>query len=254
MLAYLKFLNNYYDHIYVITIEPAIERRKRLDELFSGLQFEYFFGADKSSFTLDDVKAKGIYDEKAAIQHHRYSKTMKHGEVACAWSHRLVFENMLAKGYEKVLVFEDDVLPDPKNITLIPEIINNIPADCEFLYWGWAKNGDYNFPAFLKQKLYHLQHTIGLLKWNHKMISNLFAKSYSTYFKTAGFHEYNNAYALTRSAAEKLIKMQTPIQYVADNLTAHACSHEIIKGYIVNPPIFYHETLQDGSHPESYIR
>lgn len=254
MQQYFEYLNKYYDHIYVITIEPAVHRREKLKESLKGLRFDYLFGADKAKFSLEELKANGIYDESSAIRHHRYGKPMKPGEVACAWSHRMVFEDMIEKGYDKVLVFEDDVVPNPETVPLIPEILNSVPSDCEFLYWCWAKNGNYDFAAKLKHFFYHFTHAVGLLKWDHRMIKNLFAKPHSKYFKKAGFHEYNNAYALTRSAAEKLVKWQTPIQFIADNLTAHACTKELIKGYIVTPPVFLHETLPDGSHAESYIR
>ena len=254
MENFLSYLNEYFDHIYIITIEPAVHRREKLKESLRGLKYEFFFGADKENFFLEELKAKGIYDEAAAITHHRYSKTMNPGEVACAWSHRMVFEDMLAKGYEKILVFEDDVVPDQNALHLIPEILKTIPEGCEFLYWGWAKNGDWNFMQMVKQVFYHFLHSIGLLKWNHRKIRNLFAKPHSPYFKKAGFHEYNNAYSLTRSAAEKLIQLQTPIQFVADNLTAYACTEEIIKGYITATPVFLHELLPDGTHGDSYIR
>jgi GR25 family glycosyltransferase involved in LPS biosynthesis len=254
MQNFFKYLNEYFDNIYVITIEPAVHRREKLKKSLAGLNYQFLFGADKAKFSLEELKAKGIYDETATIKHHRYSKTMKPGEVACAWSHRMVFEDMLAKGYENVLVFEDDVVPDPGAVHLIPEILKTIPVDCEFLYWGWAKNGNWKFNQKVKQVFYHLLHSIGLLKWNHKKIRNLFAKPHSQYFKKAGFHEYNNAYSLTRSAAEKLVRLQTPIQFVADNLSAYACTEEIIKGYITSPPVFLHETLPDGTHPDSYIR
>jgi glycosyl transferase family 25 len=254
MQYYLKHLNNYYDKIYVITIEPAELRRQKLKESLKGLDFQYLFGADKLKNSIEDLKSNGIYDESLAIKHHRYSKPMMPGEVACAWSHRMVFEDMIAKGYEKVLVFEDDVVPDPAVSHLIPDILKSIPDDCEFLYWGWAKNGNRNFAALIKQFFYHITYTLGLLKWNHKIIRNLYARNYSTHFKKAGFHEYNNAYALTKSAAEKLLQLQTPIQFIADNLTAYACTTGMIKGYITIPRIFPHEILPDGTHTDSYIR
>jgi glycosyl transferase, family 25 len=254
MQDFFKYLNEYFDHIYIITIRPAVHRREKLELSLKGLNYEFLYGADKNNFSLEELKADGIYDEAAAIRHHRYNKKMKDGEVACAWSHRMAFEDMLAKGYEKVLVFEDDVIPDPDAVHLIPDILKSIPDDCEFLYWGWAKNEHLNFSAKLKQFSYHIAHRLGFLKWNHRMINNLHAKSHSPYIKKAGFHEYNNAYSLTRSAAEKLIRLQTPIQFIADNLTAYACTNEIIKGYITMPAVFYHEILPDGNHGDSYIR
>jgi hypothetical protein len=48
--------------------------------------------------------------------------------------------------------------------------------------------------------------------------------------------------------------MQTPIQFIADNLLAHACTRQIVKGYIVCPPAFLHDSLPDGRARDSYIR
>lgn len=254
MQNFFTYLNEYFDHIYVITIEPAAHRREKLKKSLEGLNYQFLFGADKTNFTLEELKAKAIYDEAAAQHYHRYGKAMKPGEVACAWSHRMVFEDMIARGYEKVLVFEDDVVPCPDAVHLIPEILKTIPDDCEFLYWGWTKNGSLHFKEKCKQFFYHILHSIGLLKWSHRMIRNLFAKPHSRYFKKAGFHEYNIAYSLTKSAAAKLIKLQTPIHFIADNLTAFACTEEILKGYITVPPVFIHEILPDGTHADSYIR
>ena len=63
---------------------------------------------------------------------------MKPGEIACAWSHKMMYEEIIAQNYNRVLIFEDDAVPDEKMIKQIPEILKEIPADCELLMWGWA--------------------------------------------------------------------------------------------------------------------
>ena len=86
------------------------------------------------------------------------------------------------------------------------------------------------------------------------MIRNLYAKPFSQHIKKAGFHDYTFAYAINRNGAEKLIEMQSPIQYIADNLLAHAVTNGIVNGYITYPPVFLHDSLPDGKHRDSYIR
>ena len=86
------------------------------------------------------------------------------------------------------------------------------------------------------------------------MINNLFARPFSPHLKKAGFHDYTYAYAITKSAAEKLQQMQTPIQYIADNLLAHAITRNIVSGYIVYPAVILHDSLPDGTARDSYIR
>ncbi len=249
-----QHLNQYYDHIYVLSVASAETRRNQFAERFAGLNYSFFFGADKNKFSVEEAAAKGIFSETLTRQHHRFGKTMKHGEIACSWSHKMIYEDMLAHHYNRVLVFEDDAVPDPAMVEKIPAILGEIPGGCELLMWGWDKNGDAGLNAAVKKFIYHIQHSLGRLKWDHTMIRNLYARPFSRHLKKAGFHDYTYAYAVTRSGAEKLIRLQTPVQYIADNLLAHAVSKGIVTGYITYPKVFLHDSLPDGTHRDSYIR
>lgn len=247
-------LNNYYDKIYVLTVEAADERRKLFTERFIGLHYSFFYGADKNNFTVEEVIENGTYSEKLSSQHHRYNKKMKIGEIACAWSHKMIYEDMLKKNYNHILIFEDDAVPAPDIMNRLSSVLTEIPDDCELLMWSWSKNGDNDLFSNIKKSWYHIQHTFGLLKMDHTIINNLFAKPYSKHLKKAGFHDFTTAYSINSSAASKFLKMQTPIQYIADNLLAYSSSSQQIKGYIVYPAIFIHDTLTDGTPRDSYIR
>ena len=166
----------------------------------------------------------------------------------------MMYEDMLENNYSRVLIMEDDAVPDPKKIEQIPAILSEIPADCEVLMWGWDKNGESNLLTAFKKIGYNFQHVSGLLKWDHTIIKNLFAKPFSPHLKRAGFHDYTYSYAITKAAAEKLIQMQTPVQYIADNLLAHAITKKVVSGYIVYPPVMLHDNLPDGTARDSYIR
>jgi glycosyl transferase, family 25 len=254
MQEYFQQLNQYYDKIYVLSVESAIARRELFADRFKGLQYSFFFGADKNKFSIEDVTAKGIFSDELTRQHHRFSKTMKPGEIACSWSHRLIYEDMLTNNYNRILIFEDDAVPDPERVEQIPAILNEIPADCELLMWGWDKNGKVPATGVFKKIIYHIQHSLGLLKWNHTIIRHLYARPYSKQLKMAGFHDYTYAYAIDRLGAEKLLQMQMPIQYIADNLLAHAATTGKVNGYITYPGVFLHDSLPDGTHRDSYIR
>lgn len=254
MVEGLSLLNDYYDKVYVLSVQSADHRRKLFEQRFNGLDYTFFFGADKNQFTTKELVEKNIYSEELTSKNHRYNKFMMPGEIACAWSHRMIYEDMLKKNYSRILVFEDDAVPNSTLIAQIPVILNEIPDDCEVLMWGWSKNGETNIASFFKQATYHIQYKFGLLKWNPTMIKNLFAKPFSSKLKKAGFHDYTFAYGLTKSGAEKLVRMQTPIQYVADNLVAYAITQNIIKGYIVFPAAILHDNLPNGAPRDSYIR
>lgn len=254
MQDYFQHLNKYYDKIYVLSVQAAEERRALFAKRFEGLDYTFFYGADKNKFTIEEVKEKNIFNEELARGHHRFSKTMKHGEIACSWSHRMMYEDMLANNFNRVLIMEDDAVPDKNMVPQIPAVLAEIPPGCELLMWGWAKNGNSNLLNAIKQQFYHLQHRLGKLKWDHQVIRHIYAKPFSTHLKRAGFHDYTYAYAISRGAAEKLIRMQTPLQYIADNLLAHAATKGILEAYIAYPPVFLHDSLPDGTHRDSYIR
>ncbi len=254
MQEYFRLLNSYYDKVYVLSVKAAEARRKLFEQRFAGLDYSFFFGADKNNFTIEELIKNNIYNEELTKQHHRYTKVMKPGEIACSWSHRMMYEDMLKNNYDRVLIFEDDAVPDPGMMKQVPAILSEIPADCELLMWGWDKNGESGVTSFLKKTGYSIQHGLGLLKWDHAIIKNLFAKPYSAHLKKAGFHDYTYAYAITQSGAKKLLQMQTPIQYIADNLLAHAITRNIVSGYIVYPAVMLHDNLADGTARDSYIR
>lgn len=249
-----QLLNQYYDKIHVLSVQSAEQRRKLFAERFKGLNYSFFYGADKNNFTINELIEKKIYSEVLTKEHHRYTKAMRPGEIACSWSHRMMYEDMLNHNYSRILILEDDAVPDPEVIKQVPNILSEIPDDCELLMWGWDKNGESNMTTSFKKTGYHIQNKFGFLKWSPTMINNLFAKPFSPHIKRAGFHDYTYAYAISRSAAEKLQQMQTPIQYIADNLLAHAITRNIVTGYIVYPAAILHDNLPDGTARDSYIR
>ncbi len=245
-----QLFNEQYDKIYVLSVPAAEARRKIFSERFRGLDYSFYYGADKNNFTIPELVEKKIYSEALTVKHHRFGKSMKPGEIACAWSHRMIYEEIMEKGFNRVMIFEDDAVPDLNRLQEIPRILEKIPRDCELFYWGWGKNGNAGFGGRVKQAFYHLQHGVGFLKWDHQMIRNLYARTYADNIRKAGFHDYTYAYDIKRSAAEKLIRLQTPLQYIADNLLAHAATHEIIKAFIAYPPVFLH----DEGTQSSFIR
>lgn len=254
MKEYFEYLNRYYDKIYVLSVESAAVRRENFTKYFQGLQYSFFFGADKNKFTIEELVQKEIYSGKLTISHHRYNKTMRPGEIACAWSHKMMYEDIIKNNYEKVLIFEDDAMPDVDILKLIPQILKEIPGNCELLLWGWDKNDHANLATAIKQSWYHIMHAVGFLKWKHKVIRNLYARPFSKHLKIAGFHDYTYAYGITKGGAEKLLAMQTPIQYIADNLLGFASTQQTLHAYITYPAVFLHDNLADGTHRDSYIR
>jgi glycosyl transferase, family 25 len=243
---YFQFLNSFFDHIYVITIPRAIERQENIRHRLDGLNFEFFYGVDKQENSLEQLQSDGLYNEGKARLYHRYSKALTHGEVACALSHKNLWQLIAENKYNKVLIFEDDVVPDEKTLPFIPQVLNELPKDWELMYLGYDKN-EKRLKG--KQRFYQVLSALKLLKWNQIMVKNLYPKRISKHISISGFHDMTHAFAVTYKGAEKLLKLQTPVSFTADNALSYAVKNELIRAYICHPKIFHQEMTVN---PETY--
>jgi glycosyl transferase family 25 len=248
----MKFevLNNFFDKIFVLTLERSVNRQEHINKVLNGLHFQFFFGADKNDFSLQELKEKNIYNEAMAVKHHRYSKPMNAGQIGCALSHKNMYEEIVNLGYKKTLILEDDVEPNDGSLNFFLNIINELPPDWELLYFDYAKNEK---PKHLKKYWYHLEHTMIGAKRNHTIIRNLYPKLISKHLSIAGFHDYTDAYAITLSGAKKLLELQSPVSYIADNLLAIASASKKIKAFISHPKLFQQLSQGESSHFDSLL-
>ena len=247
-------LNSFFDHVYVISLERHTERQEKMKEVLDGLDYSFFRGIDKKNLTIDLLVEKGIYDEEKAKLLHRYDKPMNTGQIGCAWTHRLVYEDIVLNNYKKVLILEDNVIINNAGLPMLNDMMQQLPDDWELWYLDYHKNLRRDLGTFFVQIYMHLRRAVGKLKLTHLTINNFYARKYSENLFQAGYHELTTAYAITASGAKKLIELQTPVTFCSDNLLAHACSNRLINGYVSLPKVFLKETfLLDKKIKESYV-
>ena len=231
-------INKFFDKIFVITLQRAAERHEHIKKELQGLNYEFYVGQDKNDHHIQQLSQINIYNIEKSINFHRYNKPMTLGHICCSWSHLKVFDNIIKNNYQKILILEDDVVVLKENISQINNILNQLPTTWELLYLGWEKHENQNLFSVFKKGLYHIQHSLGLLKWNKKQINNLYPKKYSENLSKAGFHDCTHAYAITNKAAHKLLELQTPIAFNADSLLTYATTTQLVEAYIAKPKIF----------------
>lgn len=234
----LDNINSFFDHIYVITLERDIQRQEHIIKSLEGLTFSFFYGIDKKALVLDELIEEGIYNEDRAIENHRYDKPMNTGQIGCSWSHRLVYEDMVQNNYRRVIVIEDDAIPNKEGMELLEERITKLPAGWELMYLDCDTNLKRNIGTFFTQLFMHIRHIFGKLKYTHTMINNTYARKHSDNILRAGRHGCSNAYAITQSAAKKLIQLQTPIVFPSNELLAHATTNNVIQAFVFQPNVF----------------
>lgn len=246
-------INSYFDHIYILTIPRAVERHKKIENDLKGLKFSFFYGVDKQNLNVAELEHKDIYNSSKAKQNSRYNKEMTKGEIACSMGHKMILKDIIGNNFSKALILEDDVIVNPEGVLLFEKIIKELPTNWDILYFDYHKNISKGWKQIVKQAIYHIQRFLGLLKFSHCSIKNLYATPYSQHLKKAGYHDYASAYAVTLKAAKKLVELQTPISYPADHVLPYAITNEILTSYITIPKIFQQLSQTNKEIIGSYV-
>jgi GR25 family glycosyltransferase involved in LPS biosynthesis len=241
-------LKDYFERRYVLTIGSAVDRHANVRDQLGEGNFEFVTGVDKMEVSMDKMIADGIYDESLARKTDRRNKPMTLGHICCSLGHRMIYERFLESGAGRCLIFEDDVVVNPVSENIIESMIEMIPSDAELIYWGWEGGGYRPLFGGVKQMLYHFYHVLGFLKYDHTMIENLYSRPYNEHFDVAGKHFMTHAYSVSRSAAEALVRLQTPVKLNADNALMYAVLSGKIRAYVARPKLFVQRSA-DSSDP-----
>lgn len=247
---FFELLNAFFDKIYVLTVASSTERQKAFAAAMPGLNFHFFYGTDRRTLQMDELKRNGIYDEDLAMRSQRRAKTLSLSEIACSLGHCNIYRDMIANQVQRALVFEDDVFPVTENMEQLDAMLQALPADWQLFYFDYNKNEK---AVPFKRALYHVQKSLGFLNLEHVVIRNLFPRKRNRYWSTSGFHDYTDAYAITLEAAKKLLELQTPVSMTSDNLLANAVTKEHIVGYVPSIKVFAQKSVGDAASIESMV-
>lgn len=231
----------------MVSVPRFTDRHEKVKQSLAGLEFDFFWGADKLKIDYDTAKTDGTYDEQMAQKLQRQGKALNLGEIACSLSHRMVYEEMIRNNWEKVLILEDDVLPNTENLAQLPAALQELPADWELVYLGYLKHEQVTTALKVKQFFYKIISALGLMAWSYKMVSNLLPKPFSVHLKKAGFHDCTHAYAVTLEGAKKLLAAQTPVVYRADDLLSSTIMKGELVAFVTEPKFFDQEIFHNAA-------
>ena len=246
-----KSFRDFHDGAFVVTVKGFADRQESSRNELGDGNFEFIYGVDKSTVTKDQMLADGIYDEQRAIEIDRSGKPMTLGHICCSIGHANVYRHIVENGIERAMIFEDDVVVLPADEAHIATAIEHTPTDADLIYWGWT--GIEKRPKFAaaKQQLYKVQHSLGLLKYNHRMIDNLYPREHNKYFMVAGKHFCAHAYTLTLSGAKTLLRWNTPVVLNADNALMYAVMNGDLRAYVSTQQFFGQRSLDESDPIQS---
>ncbi len=242
--AAFEFLNGWADRIFVVSLRRATDRRQRARERLEGLRYEFFDAVDKSELDRDRLVRDGTYDERRTRGAYRHRDDMSVGAIGCALSHRRLYEDMVANGWERMVVFEDDVVPRTAELAALPDALGELPPTWELCYLGYWQNEIVTMNLRLRRAAYVALAPLGLSRWRVGEALRLLPRSFSPHLRRAGRHMCAHAYAVTREGARKLAAAQTPVAYSADQLLAMAILQGRLDAYVVSPVLFDQESAK----------
>jgi len=254
-MSVFEILNETFDNIYIITLKRSADRHSIFKERLNGLNYEIFWGVDGQKLNVESLKKEGLYDpEKArAIQRDLNLEPagLSKSVLGCALSHIGIYKDVIKNGYEKVLIFEDDITVDHTKNQFLREALGELPTDWELLYLGYLYNNNTRtFNINLRIKLiYPLLSLLGYDRYDPYRYKCKFPRPWSEHLQLAGFHYGAHAYGVTLEGAQKILEEQTPIVMEADNAISEMCQSEELKAFRIKDRVFH----QDRDQFESQI-
>lgn len=245
-----KPLNSFFDRIYVLTLTRAKQRQHYIEEKLGGLDFHFFWGIDGRDLSLEDLIRSGQYDRDTFLKTKRGQRDMSLGEVACALSHRAIYEDTVSMGYNRVLILEDDVHPIPAQLMNFEQLIHELPLDWELFMLGYTAEKKPSLYHAIQKRVYLLYHHLKWFNW-HKIskawIKQMCMKPCNDSIWELGKVGGGHAYALTLETAKRFVDYQTPIQLQADRVFYYFKVEKGLNAYLPQQRLFDLSALSQHS-------
>lgn len=236
-------LRELHDSVLVVTADGFDDRHENVRRELGSGNFEFVYGVNKATTTVEELGASGVYDERRAIELDRSGKAMTLGAVCCSIGHRMAYEKFLETDGQRCLILEDDVRLGELSGDEISRIVADAPPDADLIYWGYNLGGRRSAGGIAKQAFYHVIHSLGILKYDHTMIRNMYDRPYNDHFDIAGKHLLAHAYTLSRRGAETLVKWNTPIALNADTNLMYVVMKNDVRGYVSKEQIIWQRSI-----------
>ena len=137
-----------FDKIFIISWVYNSEKRKQLANYltkeFGITNFEFIYGIDPNFSNINDIQ---LYDKWLMYEPYKWRKELKEANnlngyykhhISVSLAHISAWQISLAEGYNKILVFEDDV-KFIENKEKIIETFKNRPKDADIVHYGYIQ-------------------------------------------------------------------------------------------------------------------
>jgi glycosyl transferase family 25 len=226
-------------NIYVITIKRNLDRQIKVSKLLGehNLQFSFIEGVDGAQ--LDSDALKKVFD--AVRSNERLGYDLTKNEIACSLSHIKAMKIFLEDDkQEYALILEDDI--ETSDFETLQDAIRWLPPKEAWglLYLGYQDmNTRMPISIFIKwQFIYPVLNFFKIKRYDLKKIRRIFGRPYNNFWFHAGSHNETHAYIVSRTAAQKIIKYNTPVFLQADVVLKDMIVDCKMRAFGLNKPIF----------------
>jgi glycosyl transferase, family 25 len=251
----LKFLNEWADRVFVISLPRAEDRRARVHERLRGLEYAFWDGVDKHGLDRAALLRDRVLDESGVRRAFRHGRAMLLGEVGAALAHRQLCEEIVRRGWQRTVIFEDDVVPRLADLGALPAALAQLPDDFELCYLGYEKGERTTAWDRVKQAAYVALGPLRVVPWTAGEARRLHPRPFAPNLRRAGLHRCAHAYAVSLAGAQKIVSTQTPVAFRADWVFPFLILNGRMNAFLSEPKLFDQETAatRPAGAPPSYI-
>lgn len=234
-------LNDYFDKIYVITLEGCDDRQQSIQTHFAGLNYVFWPGTDKRKLDSNILTDQASYDDYKHKRTKRTTRSMSLGEYACACSHRSIYQDAVTNGYARVLIFEDDAIPRLDRIVDFEAKMATLPDDWDLVLFDYYDHQVPSFKTSIKKAVYMLYQKLHIANWHKvspKLVSYLGMREYNQDFYHPGKLSGAHAYAVSNKAANHYLEYQSPVILQADRIFYYYSEYCELKEFAMKVPMF----------------
>lgn len=248
---FFTILNNFFNHIYVISLKRSVKRHRLLQKNLDGLQYSLFWGADGKEIDIEKLMADKLFHPGISrLLNKRDGKridNMTPSKIGCALSKNMVYKDILKNNFQNALILEDDVLFDVEKYERLKRSLAEVPDNWDLLFLGYWSHTN---PVPLKEKI-KMSVLINLskllIKYDTNDIYNRYPRHYSDHLDKSGRHFGSHAYAVSNEGAKKILKYSDPVTQFGDNILGELCNYEWLNAYNLKLPVAYQNRFLDST-------
>ncbi|WP_421716481.1 glycosyltransferase family 25 protein [Arcobacter arenosus] len=201
--------------VFIVNLEKDIKKRKYMEQLFeknTSLKYNFIQAIYGKDLSIDDLNS--IYSEKQAKK--ILNRELSLGEIGCALSHKIIYQQMIDQNIGIALIVEDDISFN-NDLSKALEKVTEFPNDWEIVLLG--HHPAHSRKEITKNNIWGLKQNL----FNNYSLVRPAEHAYGTY-----------GYMISLKGAKKLLKELNKIYMPIDRYTG---SDKMINLYMFSPPI-----------------